>query len=89
MNGKLPASVVSQKFIEELSPSADGRQPVAHGASRGLREAHSLPRPLSRPAGEGCRRRGEGHTTQGLRPRLLYAAPNGALKNGRAREGLR
>ncbi|SPE23029.1 hypothetical protein SBA2_110011 [Acidobacteriia bacterium SbA2] len=46
--------------------------------------AHPHPHPLSRPAGEGRRRRGEGHLTQGLRPGLLYAAPGGALRNGRA-----
>ena len=73
-------SVMSQKIVEVFSPSADGRQPVAHGASRGSR-SHPRPRPLSRRAGEGCRRRGEGPSTQGLRPGLLYAAPDGALKN--------
>jgi hypothetical protein len=45
---------------------------------------HPHPRPLSRPAGEGCRRRGEGHSTQGLRPGLIYAAPDGAPKDERA-----
>jgi hypothetical protein len=38
----------------------------------------SVPSPAR--AGEGCRRRGEGHPTQGLRPGLLYVAPDGALK---------
>ena len=29
------ASVLSQKFIKEVSPSADGRHGLAHGDSRG------------------------------------------------------
>jgi len=68
----------SQKFAEEPSPSADGRQRVAHGASRGSREPHPHPHPRPR-----CRRRGEGHSTQGSRPGLLYAAPDGASKSAR------
>ena len=39
-------------------------------------------RPLSRQAGEGCRRRGEGYLTQGSRLGLLYAAPDGTPKTG-------
>ena len=35
------ASVLSPKFVEEFSASADGRQPVARGASRGAATAHT------------------------------------------------
>ena len=45
------ASVVSQKFVEYVSPRS-GRKRVAHGASRGfVRPPH--PRPLSRWGGRG------------------------------------
>ncbi|SPE25985.1 hypothetical protein SBA2_270095 [Acidobacteriia bacterium SbA2] len=86
-------SVMSQNFAEELSPQS-GRQRVAHGASRGSRDAALTPVPSPAggrgvpKAGEGCRRRGEGRLTQGLRPGLLYAAPDGALENGCAGERL-
>jgi hypothetical protein len=35
------ASVLSPKFVEGFSASADGRQPVARGASRGAATAHT------------------------------------------------
>ncbi|MGA2072187.1 MAG: hypothetical protein ABSH52_01675 [Terriglobia bacterium] len=37
-------SVLSQKFVEDFSPQS-GRQTVAHGASRGLREPTLTPVP--------------------------------------------
>ena len=45
---------MSQKFVNEVSPSGDGRKRVAHGVSRGYANPPSPAR-----AGEGCRRRGE------------------------------
>jgi len=36
------ASVLSPKFVEEFSGSADGRQPVARGASRWSATAHTI-----------------------------------------------
>ena len=52
LNGHMPiqylpgriASVLSQKFVDEVSPSADGRKRVAHGVSRGYA---NLPSPLA------------------------------------------
>ena len=41
-------SLLSQRIVEQFSPSADGRQPVAHGASRGP-AAHALT-PVPSPA---------------------------------------
>ena len=46
------SGLVSQKFGEEFSPRS-GRQPVAHGASRGSAGASPHPLPLPRQAGGG------------------------------------
>ena len=75
--GLRSASARSQKFVGEFSPRS-GRQPVAHGASRGFARPTLSPVPSPARAGEGCRRRGEGYPTQGLRPGLRYGAPDGA-----------
>jgi len=70
-------SVAFQKVVEHVSPRS-GRKQIAHGVSRGF-VGHSLtPVPSPARAGEGCRRRGEVRPTQGLRPGLLYDAPDGA-----------
>jgi len=37
---------MSQKFVDEVSPSADGRKNVAHGVSRGYANPPSPPSPL-------------------------------------------
>ena len=37
---------MSQKFVDEVSPSADGRKRVAHGVSRGYANPPSPPSPL-------------------------------------------
>ena len=41
-----PSSVLSQKLVREVSPSADGRNNVAHGVSRGSSGPPSPPSPL-------------------------------------------
>jgi len=71
------ASVVSQKFVEYVSPRS-GRKRVAHGVSRGIVRPSLTHVPSPARAGEGCRRRGEGRPTQGLCPGLLSGAPDGA-----------
>jgi hypothetical protein len=72
-------SVVSQMFVEHVSPRR-GRKLVAHGVSRGFVRLSLTPVPSPARAGEGCRRQGEGRPTQGSRPGLLYAAPDGAAE---------
>ena len=52
-----PCYVVSQKFVDEVSPSADGRKRVAHSSQPWVGEP-SLPRPLSRPRGRGVPKAG-------------------------------
>ncbi len=61
---------------------------LAHGVSRGLVEPCLTPNPTPARAGEGCRRRGEDRITQGLRPGLLYFAPNGAVLASRTKWGI-
>ncbi len=41
-----PAGVVSQKFVDEVSPDLSGRKRVAHGVSRGYANPPSPPSPL-------------------------------------------
>jgi len=73
------ASVLSQKLVEEVSPSADGRHNLAHGDSRGFwpQPPPSTPSPVRRGRGN---KRGWGHSSQGFRPGLKYSAPDGAPK---------
>jgi hypothetical protein len=40
------ASVLSQKFVDEVSPDLSGRKRVAHGVSRGYANPPSPPSPL-------------------------------------------
>ena len=77
-----PNSVLSRKFNEELSPSADGRQRLAHGASRGLRDPTLTPVPS--PA---RRERGAEGRVRAVKPRacaLGYSMPplTGLRKTG-------
>ena len=60
--------VVSQRFFQYLSPSADGGENVAHGVSRGWWRSSPTPVPSPAWGGRGRGRRGEGRLTQGLRP---------------------
>jgi len=53
-----------QKFVEYVSPRS-GCKHVAHGVSRGFVKPSLSPVPSPAEAGEGCRRRGEGRSTQG------------------------
>ena len=55
----LRSNVLSLKYVDEFSPQSE-RQIVAHGVSRGSVAATLTPVPSPAPAGEGCRRRGEG-----------------------------
>jgi len=48
------ASILSQKLVAEFSPSADGRQNVAHGVSRGYPNPPSPPAPLPRGRERGA-----------------------------------
>ena len=59
---KLETSVLSQKFVDEVSPDLSGRKRVAHGVSRGHANPPSPPSPLP-PA----RERGVPQTRDGVR----------------------
>jgi hypothetical protein len=48
------ASVMSRKFVDEVSPDLSGRKRVAHGVSRGYANPPSPPSPSHARAGEGC-----------------------------------
>ena len=98
MNNSLQcSSVVSQKFADELSPSADGRsvsRRIAHGLPAG-RQASAVgpwitltpfpPLPLWRERGEGGKR---ASIPQGSRPGLRYFAPPGLRYNAPIPEDL-
>jgi hypothetical protein len=78
------AGLVSQECVEEFSPRS-GRQPVAHGASRGSAGA---PTPAPSPAKRG---RGAEGGVRAIQPRafaLGYSMPPlaGLRKNGRVRK---
>jgi hypothetical protein len=78
------ATVLSQKFVDEVSPDASGRKKVAHGVSRGLGNGAppSPPSPLP-PA----RERGAEGGVRALSPRACALgydlAPLPGLWNGR------
>ena len=71
---KVLPSVLSQRFVEEVSPDVSGRKNVAHGGSRG---SASLPhpRPLSRSGGRGVPKAGRGLSTPGLAPWATILRP--------------
>ena len=60
-----------------------GAENVSRRAARIVSRMAALAMRHPAPAGEGCRRRGEGRPTQGLRPGLRYDAPLG-LSNYRS-----
>ena len=82
------SSVLSQKFLEEVSPDLSGRKNVAHGVSRGSANPPSPPSPL--PLG---RERGVPQTRDGVRalhPRACALGynlpPLTGLRKGRPHE---
>jgi len=63
-NTEMEPSALRQKVVEQFSPSADGRQPVAHGASRG-----SAARTLTPVPSPARRERGAEGGVRAIRPR--------------------
>ena|GEM_PF-1394045 len=86
--GRSPVSVMSRKFVDEVSPDLSGRKRVAHGpAGRdGYANPPSPPIPSPARAGEGCPalRDGVRAFPQGWRPGGLsrLAGPLPGLWNG-------
>ena len=54
------SSVLSQRFVKEPSPSADGRKNLAHGVSRGCGGPPSPPSPLPPARERGVRQQTDG-----------------------------